>query len=103
MLPDGRIMGRRKIDPNTSERRCRLCNQVKPLKDFYPHRGMPLGRSYTCIKCDKADHTRRDIGKRDPLDLIEEIKRDERLLEIKRAAIKRGGDEIAQRIISGRN
>lgn len=34
-------------------RRCRMCQETKPLEDFYRRRQMPFGRGYRCSACSK--------------------------------------------------
>jgi hypothetical protein len=90
-------MGRPKLDPDTIDRECIACHKIKPLGEFYSHKGMTLGKSYTCIPCDKRRRTVRAMMARGAAALRREIGQTEITLAHKKAALNYlEGDYLAR-------
>lgn len=81
-------MGRHKLDPeSTTERKCIRCHQVKPLSEFYSHKGATLGKDYLCKPCNKFIRTFKSFKARGLEKLREEVSRDQELVFLKQQAI----------------
>jgi hypothetical protein len=90
-------MGRPKLDPDTIDRECIVCREIKPLDKFYSHQGMALGKSYTCKSCDKMTRVIRAMKARGAAALRREIRQAEITLAHKRAALNYlEGDYLAR-------
>lgn len=55
-----KLMGMRRLDPNTKSRLCSLCGYDLPLKAFYKCKSEALGRSYGCKECIRKRNRPRD-------------------------------------------
>ena len=71
----------------TEARRCISCRKIKPLGEFYSHKGMALGKSYTCKTCDKVKRVMRAMEARGANALRQEIRLDEITLARKKRAL----------------
>lgn len=47
-------------------KRCRDCEKIKPIKEFYKQKRSPDGYAYICITCDKKRNQNRPRMKQDP-------------------------------------
>ena len=74
-------------------RKCSNCHEVLPLEDFYLHKGMPRGRTYTCKSCNKTSSTIKSMKSRGAKRLQREIDRDLELISFKQRAILELEDE----------
>ena len=82
-------MGRLKKNPLfVYYRKCQACRMVKPVGDFYSHRGSPLDKAYTCKTCNKKISVRKSMEKRGLVSLYREIKRETELLLIKKQVVR---------------
>lgn len=70
------------------ERKCILCGKLKPLSEFYSHKGNSLGKDYSCKDCDKVARVAKSMKNRGIDKLKKEIAQDEIVLSLKRIILK---------------
>ncbi len=68
------------------KKECKACNEEKDLSEFYRDRTLSDGRANTCIKCKKADNSRRYRGYRKYVSRNEPVEPFDPDLELKRRA-----------------
>lgn len=53
-------MGRKKL-PEASERKCKICLEIKLIDKFPKHKNHPSGRGYTCCACSSIKRNNRRL------------------------------------------